>query len=114
MQIKLGVLSRVNLETNSIGRDRCKVIIPEESQNPFALLDSRVLRLTLLTIRFTLLAGHSGPSSRETNAQEEDISFLEGNVRLTGNFEDFVQRNLVLCECIDADALLLGVADVVD
>lgn len=114
MQIMLRRQWRENLEANRVRRHRCKMLVPDESQHAFTLLDARMLRHRLLAIRRALRRTHPSPGPRQTNPEEEDISPLERDTAVASDLMDLIERDHLPRQCIDANPLPLRVGDVVD
>lgn len=80
VQIKVRVQRREHLKAHGIRRNSRKVVVPEEPQHPFALLNPGVLRRRLLAVRLLLLGAHVLPCLREPDAEKEDVAALEGDL----------------------------------
>lgn len=81
--------ARTHLPAYRITGNGRKTSVPQPAQNIDRGLNTSVLRFWVVRIRLLLGRRHDGiPFLRHSNADKEDVTFLEGDVALLGDFQD--------------------------
>ena len=104
-------------ETDAIACAGHDVIIPQESNDIFALLHTRMcvlVNLCVFAILLLLIQSQRLPGLGESAPEEENDARLELNVAFLGNRFNLVKGNSVAIHAVMVKAVLLGIRDVVD
>lgn len=115
MQQDLGVSWRPHLKREAVTGHSCKTRVPDPSKHIDRWLNTSQMGHWLGSILHLLADSHFViPVPRDADSHEENVTLLDANVALLGDFQNIRELYLMWRKAVELDALLFGIRGIVN